>query len=234
MKTWQGKRYWLVGSSEGTARALAHLLSRAGVEVVVSAKNETRMQDLVAELPGRASYVPCDPSSTDSVHDAAREVGQVDGVVYLADVHWPMNAKRMSGDDAVEMCDVNLLGALRVVGDVLPDMVAADQGHIVLTGAIAGYRGERGTIGYGASKAGVMAFAEGLHVDLRDTDVQIQLVNVSPDGVEETKGDVAARAIFEHMGTDQFRGTESFVTSIKKRLEQLLPSWIINSVATRR
>jgi len=234
VKTWQGKRYWLVGSSEGTARSLAHLMSRAGVEVVVSAKNEARLQDLIAELPGRASYVPCDTADLDSVRDAIREVGNIDGVVYLADVHWPMNAKRITTEDAVEMCNVNLVGAMRVVGDLLPDMVAADSGHIVLTGSMAGFRGERSTIGYGASKAGVMTFAECLAADLRDTDIQVQLVNVAPDGVADNTGDAAARAIFEHMGTDQFRGTESFVTTLRKRVEQIVPDWLIDAVASRR
>ena len=36
MRTFAGKTYWLVGASEGLGRALAHLMSRAGVEVIVS------------------------------------------------------------------------------------------------------------------------------------------------------------------------------------------------------
>jgi len=34
MTDWQGKRYWLVGASEGLGAALAQKLSAAGAEVV--------------------------------------------------------------------------------------------------------------------------------------------------------------------------------------------------------
>ena len=46
---WSGKRYWLVGASEGLGRALAHRLSAQGAELIVSARSESRLNDLVTE-----------------------------------------------------------------------------------------------------------------------------------------------------------------------------------------
>ena len=54
MRRFSGKTYWLVGASEGLGRALALALSKAGAEVIVSARNAERLQDLVDELPGPA------------------------------------------------------------------------------------------------------------------------------------------------------------------------------------
>src|SRR5690606_26065952 len=65
----------------------------------------------------------------------------------------------------------------RVLGQVVPGMVARDSGHIVLTGALSGFRGLPGVIGYGASKAGVMYLAEGMYGELRGTGVDVQLAN---------------------------------------------------------
>ena len=48
MRQWQGKRYWLVGASEGLGREVAFCLSRAGCEVIVSARSEDRLAALVA------------------------------------------------------------------------------------------------------------------------------------------------------------------------------------------
>lgn len=54
MKSWQGKRYWLVGASAGLGEALAYKLCRAGAEVIVSARSEEKLVELVAALPGKA------------------------------------------------------------------------------------------------------------------------------------------------------------------------------------
>ena len=54
MKDWQGKTYWLVGASDGLGAALAHQLSRTGVEVILSARSEDKLTELAQALPGRA------------------------------------------------------------------------------------------------------------------------------------------------------------------------------------
>ena len=60
VRDWQGKRYWLVGASEGLGRALAHVMSRAGAELIVSARSEDRLNELVEELPAKATALPFD------------------------------------------------------------------------------------------------------------------------------------------------------------------------------
>ena len=73
MRNWIGKRYWLVGASEGLGRALAHKISAAGAEVIVSARSRERLDSLVAELPGKAHAVTVDISDSTSCAAAAEE-----------------------------------------------------------------------------------------------------------------------------------------------------------------
>ncbi len=124
MKTWTGKRYWLVGASEGLGRAVAHSLSRVGAEVIVSARSQDRLDDLVAELPGKASAQVVDVSDSASVAAAADAVGEIDGLVYLAGVYWPLGAQDWDAEKNEMMADINFTGAMRTVGAVLPGMVA--------------------------------------------------------------------------------------------------------------
>jgi NADP-dependent 3-hydroxy acid dehydrogenase YdfG len=177
MTDWTGKRYWLVGASEGLGAALANKISAAGAEVIVSARNAERLAELVETLPGPARAVPVDVSDDASVAKAAEEVGEIDGVVYLAGVYWPQPSTRWTPDQVTAMADVNFTGAVRVLGAVVPAMVARDAGHVVLTGSLSGFRGLPRAIGYASSKAGVMHLAESMRADLWRTGVRVQLAN---------------------------------------------------------
>jgi len=237
MKSWVGKRYWIVGASEGLGRALAHRMSAAGAELVLSARSEDRLRDLVAELPGRALAVACDVASMDSVRAAATQAGELDGVVFLSGVYWPQAAQDWDADQVAAMCDVNFTGCARVLGAVVPGMVARDRGHVVLTGSLSGFRGLPGSIGYSASKAGVMALAECMQADLRKTGVQVQVANPGFIKTRLTeKNDFsmpflmtpeqAAEAMFDHMQTDTFKVSFPWLFSLLFRGGQLMPDWL--------
>jgi NADP-dependent 3-hydroxy acid dehydrogenase YdfG len=234
---WSGKRYWLVGASEGLGLALAHKLSAVGAEVILSARSEDSLAEAVAEMPGRAQALPMDVACDDSVAQAARDVGELDGVVFLAGVYWPTATQEWTPDQVTAMADVNFTGAIRVLGQVVPDMVARDSGHIVLTGSLAGFRGLPGAIGYGASKAAVMSLAESMRADLWRSGVRVQLANPGFIKTRLTEKnefhmpflmspEEAAQEIFELM-SDQSAFDRSFpwLFSLVFRGARFLPNW---------
>lgn len=237
MSDWAGKRYWLVGASEGLGEALAHKMSAAGVELVLSARSEDKLTALADALPGRAQVVPVDVSDAASVTSAAEAVGEIDGVVQLAGVYWPFGAKDWDAEQAIAMADINYTGAMRLMGAVVPKFVERDAGHIVLTGSLSGFRGLPGAAAYTSSKAGVMTLAESLHADLHRTNVRVQLVN---PGFVKTRltdkndfrmpfimePDAAAREFFEHMNSDAFKRSFPGLFSLVFRGSQFLPDWL--------
>jgi NADP-dependent 3-hydroxy acid dehydrogenase YdfG len=232
---WAGKRYWLVGASEGLGLALAGVMQEAGAEVVLSARSAEVLAAACRKLPG-AEAVVCDVADAASVARAAAEAGEVDGVVFLAAVYWPMSGRSIDADRLERMCDINFAGCARVIGAVLPGMVARGRGHLVFTGSLSGFRGLPGALGYGASKAGVMALAESLHADLRGTGVKVQLAN---PGFVRTRltakndfgmpflmePEAAAREMLALMGSRAYKRSFPMLFSWLFRLSQLLPDW---------
>ncbi|WP_439150011.1 SDR family NAD(P)-dependent oxidoreductase [Sulfitobacter sp.] len=231
---WQGKRYWLVGASAGLGAALAHKISSAGAEVIVSARSEGKLAELVDALPGKASYQAMDVQDIDSVRAAVTAVGDVDGIVYLAGAYWPFGAKAWEADHATAMIDVNLTGLVRVLGEVVPGMVAKDAGHIVITSSLTAFRGLPRSIGYTASKAGTMSLAECMYADLRKTGVKVQVINPGFIKTQLTEKndfkmpflmepEAAAQEVFEHMNSDRFKKSFPFAFSMLFRIAQFLP-----------
>jgi NADP-dependent 3-hydroxy acid dehydrogenase YdfG len=237
MNTWQGKRYWLVGASEGLGRAAAELMSRAGCDLILSARNADRLAELVDSLPGRATALPLDVSDRAAIEEAARQIGPLDGMVYLAGVYWPMKATEWDSDKAEQMADINFMGAQRCVGAVIGPMLAQGHGHIVITGSLSGFRGLPGAIGYGASKAACMYLAESLQADLRNTPIKVQVINPGFIRTRLTdkndfsmpfimKPEAAAREFFDHMNTDGFKKSFPLVFSWLFRISQFFPDWL--------
>lgn len=237
MRDWSGKSYWLIGASDGLGAALAEVMSRSGVHVVLSARSEDKLAELADGLPGAATVVPMDVTDDASVARAAEAVGDVDGVVYLAGVYWPMKTQNWEASHAVQMADINFTGMIRALGAVVPGMVARNRGHIVITGSLSGFRGLPGAIGYAASKAGNMSLAECMYADLRKTNVEVQVVNPGFIRTRLTdknefkmpfimEPDAAAQVMFEHMGTDRFKRSFPTGFSLFFRLSQFFPDWL--------
>ena len=176
MSEFANKSYWLIGASEGMGRALARKLSAEGASLILSARSADRLNELAEDLP-RASVLPFDVTKMDEVRAAVAEVGSVDRVVYNAGAYDPMRATDWQTDAALAICDVNFLGVMRVMGEIVPGMVQAGRGDITLIGSLAGYRGLPAAIGYGASKAAVISLAETMRHDLRGTGVVVRVVN---------------------------------------------------------
>lgn len=237
MRQWQGKRYWLVGASDGLGAALAQRLSAAGAHVIVSARSEDKLKALVESLPHEASYQTVDVSDDASITAATEAIGQIDGVVYLAGVYWPFGAQEWNADEATAMADVNFTGLVRVMGRVVPQFVTRNAGHIVVTGSLSGFRGLPGSIGYTASKAGTMSLAECMYADLRGTGVDVQVANPGFIKTQLTdKNDFsmpfimtpeeAAEHMFRHMNSTRFKYSFPTVFSWVFRGSQFLPDWL--------
>lgn len=234
MRSFNGKKYWLIGASDGLGAALAKRLDQAGAEVVVSARSVEKLAAVVATLGDKGSLQEIDVSDDDSVRAAAAAVGPVDGVVFLAGVYWPFSARDWNAAQATAMADINFTGMMRVMGQVVPTMVERDAGHIVLTSSLTGFRGLPGSIGYTASKAGNMSLAECMYADLRKTGVAVQVVNPGFIKTQLTEKndfnmpfimepDAAAEVMFKHMQSNKFKKSFPTAFSLVFRLSQFLP-----------
>lgn len=235
-----GRTWWIVGASEGLGRALAKALDAEGATLVLSARSQDRLEELAGEL-GSARAVAMDVTDRDSVARAVSEALPVDGVIYCAGLYEPLTAQDWDEDAVLAMCDVNFMGAVRILGRVVPDFAARGAGHIVVIGSLAGFRGLSGAIGYGASKAGLMHLAENIRMDLRGSGVTVQQIN--PGFIETrltAKNDFAMPFIMtpERAATHVVAAIRSgrFQTSFPRpfswvfQIARLLPGWLYRRV----
>jgi NADP-dependent 3-hydroxy acid dehydrogenase YdfG len=117
-----GKKYWIIGASEGLGRELAIQLSNLGVELIVSARNEIRLNEL--SLRTKAKVIPLDVLDINAVRKAFKAVGRIDGILYAAGDYTPLNSTVWNIDEVDKMIAINFTGVARVLGLVVPKFIA--------------------------------------------------------------------------------------------------------------
>ncbi|MET8893929.1 SDR family NAD(P)-dependent oxidoreductase [Streptomyces albogriseolus] len=187
----------VTGASSGIGAAVARRLSAEGWRLVLNGRDAGRLAETAAHAP--AAVFPEDLTRPAAERRLTRftldEVGHLDLLVACAGVGWAGDFTTMTRRAFDEVMEVNLLTTLRLVRQVLPHMVEAGSGRVVLVGSLAGAVGVRGEAAYSASKAAVAVFADALRYELRGTGVGVSLV---VPGVVDTP-------FFERRGTPYAR-----------------------------
>lgn len=179
-RDWKGEHIWLIGASHGIGEALAIKMIEAGAYVSVSGRSCAPLEALETRAPDRVRCILCDVTDDASLTQAyaqAQSFRPVTMMLYNAGAYEPMSACDFDLAHVETMIDVNLMGAVRAVHHVLPDMVARNHGAIALVGSVAGFRGLPRAMGYGLSKAALIHMAENLRIDLDATAITTHIIN---------------------------------------------------------
>lgn len=174
-----GKRVVITGASRGLGRLLAHAFSGAGASVALVARTEAGLKAVADELPDVPLLFAGDVTDAEfneAVADGARaEWGGVDVWVCNAGISPVVGGPRET-DPAVwrEVLDVNLTGAF--LGARAAARVMGPGGRLIFTGSVLGQRPRGGLAAYSASKAGLVALAKALALDLAPAGITVNVV----------------------------------------------------------
>jgi NADP-dependent 3-hydroxy acid dehydrogenase YdfG len=164
----------VTGASRGIGEAVVRSLRDRGMEVHALALADEDLRR-VADETGAIPH-GLDVRDTSALEDALGGVA-FDVVVNNAGV-LPQLAPfdESSGNTVDLLVDVNLRAALHVTRIVLPSMIERDSGHLFYLGSIAGRHPTPKTAVYGATKAALHAFAEGLRQDLLGRSIRVTVL----------------------------------------------------------
>jgi NADP-dependent 3-hydroxy acid dehydrogenase YdfG len=163
----------VTGASAGIGEATALALARRRARVVLAARRADRLDALarrIAGTQGHALPVACDVADraqvTRMVATTLETFGRIDVLINNAGVMPLSPLAKCRFDDWDRTIDVNLKGALSVIGCVLPTMLEQKTGHIVNVGSVAGRRVFPTAAVYCASKFALHAISEALRMEL--------------------------------------------------------------------
>lgn len=172
----------VTGSASGLGHAMAGALSRAGAYVVCADRDVEANRRVVDELGAeRSSSFEVDVTAEGSVRSladfAAGITGSIDVLVTSAGVGGRGAAAGYDDDLWSRVMDVNLTGTFRTCRAVGAHMIDQDQGGSIITVAsIGGIVAFPGSVGYQASKGGVVQLTRSLAVEWASHGIRVNSI----------------------------------------------------------
>ena len=162
----------ILGGTKGMGRSLARVLAERGDEVFLLGRDpedlERSAQDLVPRSPQRYAvrHAACDLKRVESfgpaLDAAAEALGKLDAVIVTAGLYHGQEELEEDTALALELLQVNFSNTIAFCEEARRRLLAAGGGTLAVFSSVAGDRGRKPVVIYGASKAGLSAYLEGL------------------------------------------------------------------------
>src|SRR5690242_14066108 len=245
-----GKVLVVTGAGSGIGQAVARAAVRRGAKVAAVDLNPETLAATAGESTAMSAH-PLDVTDRDAVEALPAQVaerwGTVDGYLHCAGIIQPfVRLKDLDYATIDRVFAVNWSGTLHLAKAFLPALRERPEGHIVNVSSMGGFLPVPGQTIYGASKAAVKLFTEGLHSECRGTNVHVTVVfpgavatnitgnsgvdiPVSPEQAAAAArrtlaADKAARIILDGMERDAYRVMVGGDAKLMDRLYRLAPA----------
>jgi short-subunit dehydrogenase len=180
----ENKVFVVTGGSNGIGRQLTLQLLAVGARVAAVDIDQAGLEE-TAELAGksrdRLSLHAVDITERDQVEDLPDQVtlehGPPDGLINNAGIIQPFErVNELDYEDIQRVMDINFYGTLYMTKAFLPHLLKRPEAHLANVSSMGGFLPVPGQSIYGASKAAVKLFTEGLYSELQNTDVGVTII----------------------------------------------------------
>jgi NAD(P)-dependent dehydrogenase (short-subunit alcohol dehydrogenase family) len=181
-----GKVAVITGSSRGIGRAIAERMAEHGAKVVISSRKAEPCAEVASTInarhgAGRATAIPANISSKQDlkhlVEETTRQLGQIDILVCNAasnPYYGPMAG--IDDDQFRKILENNVLANHWLINFTAPQMLARNEGSIIIVSSIGGLRGSSVLGAYCVSKAADLQLARNLAVEYGPRNVRVNCI----------------------------------------------------------
>ena len=175
----------VTGGGRGIGLAIVNKLASMNATVVLTGRDEARVQQVARELPGRghrAEGIACDVTDRASVEALGEHLrktyGRVDILVNNAGIGGPpgLLLHETPPDDWEAIFNTNLRGVYYMMRAIVPLMIAAGAGHIINISSLAGKNPLPRGAAYSASKWALNGLSYGVAEELRSQNIRVSVV----------------------------------------------------------
>ena len=177
-----GKTALVTGSTAGIGFAIASRLAQESVEVVITGRNQPKLDEAAAQIAqiGRVRPVLADPATAEGAATLIAAVPEVDILVNNLGIYEAKPFTDISDEDWHRFFEVNVVSGARLARHYFPLMLEKNWGRIIFIASESGLVIPDEMIHYGTTKTAQLAIARGLAEQTRGTGVTVNSVLPGP------------------------------------------------------
>jgi len=183
MTDWATSKSLITGAGKGMGRLLTQRVLALGGSVVAWDVDERALAELATNagaLSGRLQTAVVNVMDRDAVNAAAEEAGPIDILVNNAGIVTGQFFLEETPEHVERVMGVNAMALFWTTRAFLPNMIAANRGHIVTVASAAGLVPLRRGVSYSASKHAAVGFHDSLRQELRKDAPNVGTTLVTP------------------------------------------------------
>jgi NAD(P)-dependent dehydrogenase (short-subunit alcohol dehydrogenase family) len=179
------KPVWLItGCSTGFGRELSLILLKRGYRVVATARDKSKVEDIVADHDKSSLALKLDVDKQDQIDAAVKAAearfGRIDVLVNNAGYGYLSAIEEGDDADIRAMFETNFFGLVAMTRAVLPTMRAQKSGAVVNISSVGGFIGFPGSGYYAATKFAVEGLSESLSKEVGPLGIKVIIVEPGP------------------------------------------------------
>lgn len=177
-----GKTVLITGASSGIGRATAIECSKLGASLVLTARNEQRLQETLAELDSRDgqqhSYIVADITTDDGIAHLIDEMPQLDGVLSNAGIQKGQAPIKFLKNEVIDdIINTNIKSHVKLARELHKKKKLNKEASYVFTASTGGVATHvLANSVYDITKAGINAFAKSCAVDFASRKIRVNAV----------------------------------------------------------
>ena len=171
----EGKTILVTGASSGIGRATAIACSQMGAVVVVTGRNEPRLQETLDALEGSGhQMIVADIANDDQIDYLVDQIPAINGLVNNAGITETCPTQFIKRDKLNRVMEVNTIAPILLTQRILKKKKLGKGGSIVFTCSISGTCVcVGGNVLYSASKGAILGFMKNAALDLAHKGIRV-------------------------------------------------------------
>lgn len=170
---------FITGGTTGIGMELAKLYLSQGWKVGICGRERLKFEENFTAHRDNVTFYALDVSNRAelkaAISDFSKSIG-LDLMIANAGIGYKFKTKVPDFEYSYKMVHVNLLGVMYACEAALDVMIPRGKGHLVVVSSIAGYNGLPGVSAYSATKAAVAKYAESLHLDMKQFNINVTTI----------------------------------------------------------